>query len=699
MIRVPIRLLLTLLFLLPIACRPEAPPAATAVDQLIIGITADGLYRLTLADLQAAGLAVAVLAVDQVHLSQAGAPVPYLLQDDALIFYGRASDSRYTAIRPYLLQTGRPGQLMAEAIAEAAAEPSPAATAPVTNSVTRTLRLEENNLYHAQALDAVHTDPWFWQRIGRGQVVEIPLELAAVSNGAGQLRLQLWGQTHSPEVENDHDLELLLNGRALQTILWDGPTYHEATITLPPGTLQAGRNTITLSNEAPGAVLIDIMLLNWLELAYTAPPTAAGDELSFTADQAMTVTLSGFTGAPVTLDVQNPDSPVLLRGPVNEGAMTLAVNTGAQVLAVGPQGFGAPYSLEPARQSTWRDHQNQADLLIITTDALAPALQPLAAAREEQGVSTAIVPVAEIYDAFAAGQKSPESIQKFVAYAAANWQRPGPRYLLLVGEATIDYRGDGRERRPAHLVPPLLVPVFYSGETVSDARLADIDDDGKPDLAVGRWPVDSVRALESLVQRTLAYESGTAVPHALFITDASEDQFATMAQRLWTGAGLPQTAVTHLHGPSAAEVVAAWNTGAWLATYIGHGSLELWGKESLFHPAAVAGWNKQQPPIVIQFTCLTGLFAQPGVQSLAEVMIQHDNGPVLTVAATSLTLSTHQEPFAAALLQNLANPEFARMGDAFHHAQISLNIEDDGLREISDTFVLLGDPSARIVRP
>jgi hypothetical protein len=81
-------------------------------------------------------------------------------------------------------------------------------------------------------------------------------------------------------------------------------------------------------------------------------------------------------------------------------------------------------------------------------------------------------------------------------------------------------------------------------------------------------------------------------------------------------------------------------------------------------------------------------------------MLTHESGPVLTIAATSLTLSIYQEAFAASLLQNLVNPDLTRIGDAFQAAKLSLAVEShNGLREISDTFVLLGDPSAAIVRP
>ena len=104
------------------------------------------------------------------------------------------------------------------------------------------------------------------------------------------------------------------------------------------------------------------------------------------------------------------------------------------LVALGPNGYMRPASIEAVRQSDWRQPDNQADLLIVTTDELAPALTPLAEARVAQGLSVAVVPVAEIYDAFGYGAASPESIRAFVSYAHNNWQPPSPAYLFLVGE-------------------------------------------------------------------------------------------------------------------------------------------------------------------------------------------------------------------------------------------------------------------------
>ena len=41
----------------------------------------------------------------------------------------------------------------------------------------------------------------------------------------------------------------------------------------------------------------------------------------------------------------------------------------------------------------------------------------------------------------------------------------------------------------------------------------------------------------------------------------------------------------------------------------------------------------------------------------------------------------------------------SEFGDVLLHAREDLDLANDGIREVSDTFGLLGDPSAIIVRP
>lgn len=669
-----------------VSCRQPDPPliGETAENQLKLLVQQSGIYQVSLQQLQEAGLGIETLKSDQLALTQSETAVPYLLQGDALIFYGLAPTSRYTTTRPYLLTVGQPGLVMAQT----------AVSPPTTSSLTTiplTLRLEENHLYEAQSLAGDDSDLWFWQTVNQGQIASIPFELPAVSNGSGTIRLHLWGFTYNPDIENDHDFNLLINEQLISTVQWDGNTYFTAEISIPPNTLQPGSNTLALDNKVAGASFLDIFYLNWIEITYQSPPIAHNDYLTFTGLDG-TVSLDGFSEPPILLDTTNPAAPVLLTA----NSPTLATTPNQQITAVSTTGFLSPI-LQPVRQSNWHNTTTQADLLIITTDELAPALQPLVAARQEQGLQVAVVPVAQIYDEFGFGEASPTAIQTFIQYAYANWQAP-PRYLLLVGDATTDYR-NYLGLAPDNLIPAPMVPVVYSGETISDARLADTDGDLRPNLAMGRWPASTPAQVASLVERTLAYEQGTAVPRTLFTADGSEPQFATLSTQLQTDTGLPADTFTLLTNPSAAQLTDQWNQGAWLATYVGHGSLQLWGKEAMLTAETIPNLHTSTPPIVLQLTCLTGLFAHPEQISLSEEMLHAPDGPVLIVAATSLTLSSAQQSLATEFIKQLQNSAVSRIGDAFQTAKLSLNIQDPTLREISDTYVLLGDPSALIIRP
>ncbi len=690
-----------ILLLLGSACglRPPAgdPPQEAenfAPAQLRLWAAEDGLYQVTSAELAKNGLDLGdALSYESIRLSSGGEPVPYLLRDEALVFYGRASDSRYYRARPYLLEVGQPGREIAKKSLEPAA-------GPPRQQVRQTIRLEENNEYISEARDGDGQDLWFWSRIPQQSAFDAEFTLpAAPLEGTAALRLNLWGFTHNPQVENDHDLAIWVNDQAAGSLAFDGQVHYTGELAVPAAALQAGANKITLDNRPEGASFLDIVQLNWLELAYPTAAAAVDDRLDFIAEEGR-LQISGFSERPTIVDLADAAEPLLLEGwQYENGLVDLPLAAGMPIAAAAANGYLTP-QIGPVLLSTWRSAENQADLIIVTTAALAPALEPLAAAREEEGLRTAVVPVEAIYDEFGYGAPSPDSIRSFVAHAYEEWQTPRPRYLLLVGDATSDYLGYAHALPPNN-VPSLMVPVAFSGETVSDSQIADVDGDGHPDLAVGRWPVGTAREVEALVTRTLAYEANPARERAVFATDGTDLSFSRMARDLAQDGELPADQVEQRDGPSAEEIGDLLGEGAWLATYIGHGSIDRWGKEDIFNLQELEKLESaSSPPIMLQLTCLTGLFAHPQQLSLAEGMLLHPSGPVLIVAASSLTYSHHQEPFAAELIRQLQNEETIRAGDAFLAAKQALPIENsDGVREISDTFALFGDPSAKITRP
>lgn len=683
------------------ACRhlPPSPssPAADTPRQphaLKILVSADGFYRLPLAE--------APFPPDNgdvswqtISLTTAGEPVPYLLAEDALIFYGLAPSSRYTKYQPYLLTWG--GAAVAQThMASAAAQPAGGA-ASFAASATHRLQFTENVLYESAAA-AANSEPWFWHTIQVSQSLSLPLTLPPLANSQGQLWLQLWGATTHEHVSPDHDLDVLLNGQWLQTIRWDGQRYYTAALVLPAGSLRSGGNILTLDNSEPGATWLDISLLDWVEISFSAPTQAVDDWFDGYVETAAPLHLTGFTAPPFVFDITDPRQPRQLaaRTAANNTTQVVAA-AGAHIAAVGPAGWRQPAAIVPVQISAWRQPENQADMIIIAGGAeLLPALAPLVAARQSQGLRVAQLTVETIYDEFGAGMASPESIRTFLTYAMTTWTPPSPRYLLLVGEATTDYR-DYLSQSPANLIPPLLVPTALGGETISDVRLADVDADGQPDLAVGRWPATNPEAVAALAQRTLAYEQAAAAGQTIFITE--NDEFTRFAEQVMALSQFAPAHLARLYGAAPDQAAQAWNQGAWLVAYAGHGSLSQWGQAGILNVDGVGSLQSQPPPIVLQFTCLTGFFAHPAQDSLSEALLRHAHGPALVVGPTSLTLSANQEAFAANLLAALQDPTALRMGDAMQQARRDLNLAFDSLQEISDTFALLGDPATLIRRP
>ena len=270
--------------------------------------------------------------------------------------------------------------------------------------------------------------------------------------------------------------------------------------------------------------------------------------------------------------------------------------------------------------------------------------------RAAQGLSTRAVPVEAIYDQFGAGRVDPEAIRSFLKYAATQWTVK-PRYVLLAGDATYDTLNYTTPPQ-ANRVPTFLVQTVYGGETASDVGFAQLDDDEKPDVAIGRVPARDAEQVRVFVEKTMAYEknapAGEWRSRVLAVADGQEPVFREDAQRFLDqfGADYQKDLVNPPAGApqASAEIVRDLNEGSAIVGYFGHGSLTQWGKDNLFTVKdGAALQNGAKVPVIINMTCLTGLFTHPKVQSLAETLLwKSDGGAVALLAPTSLTLGSDQ---------------------------------------------------------
>jgi hypothetical protein len=128
------------------------------------------------------------------------------------------------------------------------------------------------------------------------------------------------------------------------------------------------------------------------------------------------------------------------------------------------------------------------EYLIVTHPDFREAADRIAALKEGEGLSAAVVETDNAYDRWSGGIVEARAIQALVREAAAKSGRL--KYVLLVGDDTFDPQDlSGFGARV--FVPSLLSRDSGFGRIPSENLYADTDGDGAPDLAIGRLPAQT----------------------------------------------------------------------------------------------------------------------------------------------------------------------------------------------------------------
>ena len=663
-----------------------------------IAIKREGWYRLTQAELVAAGLSkltdprLLQLFVDgrEQAISVSGQEDGSFDPSDSIDFYATGIDSPFSDTRTYYLAAGKQAGLRVSHL-KSFASPQRSGSFPCT------VQRRDRTIYFAALLNGNREN--FFGSVIASQPVNQLLSLQHVDvnyYSPALLRVSLQGVTNV-----EHVVTIELNGSFAGSIPFSSMSSAEITISIPPSTLQEGSNTVRLRSLGG---LSDVSLVDSIQLTYQHTFDADDNALSFTSNAGESVSIGGFTDSAIHIfDVTDPYAVAEIDCNINkfedqEGRITSIVSFTSpgeglrSLLAVADSRVKHPDRIAADNPSNIRGTVQPADLVIVTSRQFLDQAELLKSSRRAQGLTPTIVDIEDIYDEFSFGQSTPYALRDFLSFANRTWRT---RYALLLGDSSFDpknYLGLGF----SDFVPTKLLDTAFM-ETASDDWLADFDQNGIADFAIGRLPAQSASDAVTMIEKIFVYEKAQISTEALLVSDRNEGfNFELTNARLIPL--LPQgTTATHLRravigdpGTNAA-VIDSINRGQRIVSYAGHGSANAWRGNTLTTTDAAALQNRERLTMFLILNCLNGYFHNPASESLAEALMRNSNGGAVAAwASSALTFADGQ----VSLSQEFYRQVFAgsaRIGDAAIRAKAS-TLDPDVRR----TWILFGDPTMRV---
>ena len=657
-----------------------------------ISVRQEGWYTLSLSQLVAGGLKPNANP-DHLQMYVDGVQVPInVITDDkkqlsGVEFYGVGLDAAYSDARVYWIVEGKENGLR---IPQVKVDAHPSSDHSFNHSVER----RDRTVYFS-GLRNGERENFFGPVVGREAVTQ-SLALQRLDKSAttqAQVEVSLQGVTALP-----HRVWVYANGTFAGEIPFNGQELRVGSFALPLSLLREGENEVRLA--AQGGPL-DVSLIDYIRLSYPHTFTAVADQLRFTATAGAAVTVYGFSSAAVRVfDVTNQDEVQQLVGKVEQQkdgyAVTVAPAEKGErtLLAIAGQVSGTPAGLTANVPSDLRSNNHAGSLLIVTNRDFFPALEPLRTLRTSQGYKVEIVDVEDIYDEFSFGDKSPYAVRAFLQYASANWKTP-PQYVLLAADASYDpknYLGFG----DWDIVPTRLIDTQFM-ETASDDWFVDFDEDGVPEMAIGRLPVRSREEAASMVARIVAYDKSSGAGELTLVADANEGYDFESATAQLRALVPSDTRIVEIDrgrmGDQAKPaLIDAINRGQKIVNYTGHGNVDQWRANLLTNADAGVLTNQNHLSVFVMMTCLNGYSHDPALNSLAKALMKSASGGAVAVWASSgMTMPDQQALMNQEFYRQVFGRHGISLGDAIKSAKAAVSDSD-----VRRSWILLGDPTMRL---
>lgn len=394
-------------------------------------------------------------------------------------------------------------------------------------------------------------------------------------------------------------------------------------------------------------------------------------------------------------------------------------------------------------------------VIVVHPNFLAQANRLAQFRAESDGLNVKVVTPQQVYNEFSSGSQDPIAIRDYMRMIYERTNREYPKYLLLFGRPSYDFRG--RAQGTALYVPNFQYNIEYidrqypqfkyisdmGHQFTGDDPLGLLDEnegyngDGMYDLGVGRFPCTSVsqatvavdKSIRYTTKRNLVPESSSQISNfgdwrniMAFVADDEEsndfiynaDLFTTKVaesnpninfDKIYLDAYQQVSNAGGQRYPDAVtDINNRMNRGSLFFMYIGHSGKDGWAAERILENSDITRWtNKYNMPGLISLSC-TFAYYDRLIQSPSDIMFfNNEGGPVAVIAAAreawSLPNNIFGRNFFTQMFQKDENGNYLSISDLERKAKNLSGAVSGGEGNNLCMFVTYGDPSIKLSVP
>lgn len=390
------------------------------------------------------------------------------------------------------------------------------------------------------------------------------------------------------------------------------------------------------------------------------------------------------------------------------------------------------------------------DLLIVYHPLFLTQVDKLIQFHESNGLSVLKASVQQVYNEFSGGMQDVTAIKTFAKMFYDKGVSTPPKYLLLFGDGSYDYKN---RVQPNHN----FVPVYESDNSLSDISSFVTDDfygildDGESigdydflDMAVGRLTVVSSIQAEQVVDKIINYQkqnvpisqvyncnsgsnSGSSYGDwrnkLCFVSDDIDEtweaDFFVHTENVMDSIAVnhPTFNIAKIHMDAYKQTSVSGGEryldgtevlrrtieeGVLITTYEGHGGEVGWGSERFLDLSTINGWtNKNRLTVMLTATCEFSKYDDPSRTSAGELcLLNPEGGAVALFTTTRPVFQGSNKQLITAFFEEV----FIKKADGSPRTLGEIYLETkNNSRVIGDNnsrrFSLIGDPALNLAFP